>query len=178
MIVVSDSSPLIALAGIGKLHLLHDLFGEVFVPPAVWAEVLCEQRAGAAEVRAATWIRTVPVAADSFLMALNRDLDAGEAEALLLAADLNADVVVVDERRARSLAQYLRIPFTGTVGILLIAKERGHLAEIRPVMDEMRARVNFRISPTLYRGALASAGEAPAQPVAVSRRTAGLWTAK
>ena len=64
MIVVSDSSPLIALASIGRLHLLHDLFGEVFVPPAVWAEVLHEQRAGAAEVQAATWISTVPVAAD------------------------------------------------------------------------------------------------------------------
>lgn len=160
MIVVSDSSPLIAFASIGKLHLLRDLFGEVFVPQAVWAEVLHEQRAGAAELSAATWIRSVPVAADSFLMALNRDIDNGEAEALLLASDLHADLVVVDERRARSLAQYMRVPFTGTVGILLIAKEKGHLAEIRLVMDAMRARVNFRISPTLYRAALARAGEA------------------
>jgi predicted nucleic acid-binding protein len=159
VIVVSDSSPLIALASAGKLHLLHDLFGEVFVPGAVWAEVLHGQRPGAEEIRAAAWIRMLAVASDSFLLALGQDVDPGEAEALLLASDLGADLVVVDERRARALAAFMGLRLTGTVGILLDAKQKGYLAEIRPVIEAMVERVRFRISPRMYRSSLAIAGE-------------------
>lgn len=160
MIVVSDSSALIALASAGELNLLRDLFGQVLIPQRVRDEVVQANRPGAEEVTAAGWIRTVPVPETSFLLALLREIDPGEAEAIALAYEAKADVVLLDERRARTLAISMGFTVVGAVGVLLRAKQQGFLPEVRPALDRMRTLSRFRTGARLYEQALRDAGEA------------------
>jgi predicted nucleic acid-binding protein len=125
VIVVSDSSPLIALAAIGQLHLLRALFGEVLVPEVVWGEISHQSgKPGVHALLEASWIRRVEVAQDSYLMALQTEIDDGEAEALALAAEVNADMVLLDERRGRKMALEMGFRVIGTAGVLGLAWEK------------------------------------------------------
>lgn len=160
MIVVSDSSALITLASAGELNLLRDLFGEVLIPERVWQEVVQANRAGAEEVTGADWIRTVPAPDTAFLMALQADVDPGEAEAIALALAVQADILLLDERHARNLAVSMGFPVVGVVGVLLRAKQQGFLPLLRPVLDRMKTASRFRISTKLYETTLRDAGEA------------------
>jgi predicted nucleic acid-binding protein len=121
MLVVSNTSPLSNLAIIGRLELVHEQVGEVVIPPAVEAELGRNPKPGA---RAALemamrqgWIRVVPLASP-----VRQDvapaLDLGEAEALTLALENKAGLVLLDESAARSRAAKLGVPFTGALGIL------------------------------------------------------------
>lgn len=151
MIVVSDSSPLIALASIGQLHLLRVLFGEVLVPEVVWGEISHQRgKPGVQALLEASWIRRVEVAQDSYLMALQSEIDQGEAEALALAAEVNADLVLLDERRGRKMALEMGFRVIGAAGVLGLAKAQGLLPEIRPLLAEMTQLVGFRIGRRLY----------------------------
>ena len=100
MSVVSNASPLINLARIGKLDLLHDLYGELTIPEAVWREVVVEGagQPGADEVKGATWIKRHAVANRQLVHALQQELDAGEAEAIVLASEMEAELLLMDER--------------------------------------------------------------------------------
>ena len=89
---------------------------------------------------------------------LRTDLDRGEAEVLVLAEELHADWVLLDETKARLAAQLLGLRFTGTVGLLLLAKRVGKIAAIRPLLDELRAK-KFHLSEKVYCAALEQAGE-------------------
>lgn len=92
-------------------------------------------------------------------MALQTDLDDGEAEAFALAAVVQADLVLVDERRGREFAIWMGFKVMGAAGVLAEAKNRGLLAEIRPVLDEMLRVTRFRLAPHLYDALLRDAGE-------------------
>lgn len=159
MIVVSDASPLIALGAAGEIWLLHELYGQVLVPEEVFLEATAESRPGALAIRAVDWIRTVPVQDTQFVELLSEALDRGEAEAIALALEMNADALLVDERRARTAAERHGIPVTGVLAILLSAKSRGLLDEVEPVLDRMISTVGFRISPSLRETMLRKAGE-------------------
>jgi predicted nucleic acid-binding protein len=138
-IVISNATPLIGLALIEHLHLLQSLYVEVLVPPAVYAEVLAggPGRPGSAELQHATWIRRTPLQ-DPRRADLLSDLDRGEAEVLALAQELHADLVIVDERLGRRHAKRLGLTLTGTLGVLLRAKAQGHIAEIKPWIDQLQ----------------------------------------
>ena len=159
MIVVSDSSPLIALARVGQLHLLQMLFGEVLIPGAVWDEVVQADRPEVAEIVSADWVRVVAVADDSYLLALRTELDRGEAEAISLAADVRADALLLDERSARQLAASMGLQVIGVIGVLKLAKQRGFITEVRPVLDQLVTSLSFRLGKTLYEQTLRDAGE-------------------
>ncbi len=111
MHVVSNSSPLINLARIGKLTLLRELFGVLIVPDAVWQEVVVEGagQPGADEVRSAAWIQRQAVMNTQLVQALQQDLDAGEAEAIALSLELGADLLLMDENLGRQTARHCRI---------------------------------------------------------------------
>lgn len=106
MIVVSDSSPLISLAVVGHLELLRDLYGTIVIPPAVYQEVAMQDpgRPGVLEIQAFDWIACKSVADPSLVAALQRKLDRGEAEAIALAMELPADLLLMDERLGRAQA--------------------------------------------------------------------------
>jgi hypothetical protein len=91
---------------------------------------------------------------------LQAQLGPGESEAISLAVELHARWVILDDRPARRLAEALGLPLIGTLGIVLVAKRRGFLREVRASLDELM-KVGFRVAPELYRRVLIDAGEPP-----------------
>ncbi len=153
--VVADSSPLITLAGIGKLHLLRDLYGPVAVPPAVWDEVTAQgdDRRGAAEVRNAAWIEVVPLRSPEAAEALLAYVDPGEAEAICLARELGARWFIVDDRRGQKRAAERGVKTVGTLGVIVTAKNEGLVEDAAALFDELE-RGGFYISDVHRRYAL------------------------
>jgi uncharacterized protein len=160
VIVVSDASPLIGLAVVQQIDLLRHLYGEVLIPDAVHREVviLAADAPGASEVSASSWIRVRRVEDRALVEALAAQLGSGEAEAIALAVEVAADIVLIDERRARAVATRLGRRVVGVLGVLVEAKARGHLLAVRPVLEALTIRAGFRVSPALF--AREAAGEA------------------
>ena len=161
MIVVSNTSPIIALAGIRQLDLLRAVHGEILVPDAVFDEITVAGagQPGAREVAAAEWIKRRPALDAPLVNALSLELDAGEAQAIALAVEVRADLILLDERRGRRAAQRLGLTIAGTLGVLIAAKDRGVLAHVRPMLDALRADAGFWIGDDLYNAAVAAANE-------------------
>jgi hypothetical protein len=161
MLVVSNTSPLTNLAAIDRFDLLRDLFGEIHIADGVWRELNAGGRpqVGSREVGAADWIHRHPAGNRPLIVALRRDLDLGEAETVALALELKADVVLMDEREGRHAAIRLGLEPLGVLGILLRAKKKGLLAEVRPAVDALRRQAGFYVADQLYREVLMSAEE-------------------
>lgn len=161
MKIVSNASPLINLARIGQLELLHQLYGQLLIPEAVWREVVVDGagQPGAEAVEAATWIETQAATNKQLVQALQQELDAGEAEAIVLALEVEADLLLMDERVGRETAGFLKQPCIGLVGILVIAKHKGLVPAVRPSLDWLRNIAGFRLSHTLYARVLEDEGE-------------------
>lgn len=150
MIVVSDSSPLIALEHLGRLHLLTALFGEVLIPRAVASEVAPRSLPAA--------IRVLALANPISPQILHPSLGRGETEVLAIALEHKATLVLLDDRAARRVATSLGLTVSGTLGILLDAKREGLVAEVKPLMRDLRS-LPFHISNALYAAVLRQAGE-------------------
>lgn len=158
--IVCNAGPLISLARIGRLDLLPALFGEIVVPPAVHREVTSDEALpGATDLARAGWLRLAEARDRSSIERLFSSLDRGEAEVLILARELAA-TAAIDEKRGRRLAVELGVPQTGTVGILLAAKQAGLVPSIRPLLDQLVAS-GIRLSSRLYEDACRLAGELP-----------------
>ena len=162
MSIVSNASPLINLARIGRLDLLRQLYGEILIPEAVWHEVVVEGagRPGADEVRTASWLKKQSVANTQLVRALRQELDAGEAEAIALALEIQAERVLMDERLGRETARHLGLRYTGLIGVLIEAKHRGLIDEVGPQLTALRTLAGFRVSDALYVRVLQGEGEA------------------
>ena len=161
MIVVSNTTPLIGLASIQRFELLQQLFGEVYIPQAVYAEsVIAGSGEGSAkrEVSGATWIKVVNVQDRLAVDVLLDELDLGEAEAIVLARELNADWVLMDERKARRKLTQLGINKIGTLGILLKAKQERLIEIIRPDIEKLQQQ-SFRMSQSVMDAVLEQANE-------------------
>lgn len=140
MIVVSDSSPLISLAAVGRLELLRDLYGAITIPRAVYEKVAIQAPGlpGVLEVQTFDWITCEDVVDPRLVTVLQGKLDRGEAEVIVLAVELQTDLLLMDERLGRVEAARFGLRFIGIPGALVEAKVRGHLPEIKPVLDELR----------------------------------------
>lgn len=149
--VVSNASPLIELERIGQIHLLQELFDTVLVPPAVVREV-------APSMGLPAWVEQQHLLQAIGPRILSASLDAGESEAISLALESSARLVILDDRPARRLAQAMHLPVIGTVGILLAAKRRSFRPAVRPSLDALLQH-NFRISQHLYEQVLVDANE-------------------
>jgi predicted nucleic acid-binding protein len=159
MIVVSDTSPILSLALIERLDLLRDLYGSIVIPEAVRQEIMVADHSGTQEVAQADWIITRPIDPSAVMKLLQREVDRGEAEAIGLALQLKADVLLIDERKARKLAQYLELNVVGLLDVLHEAKQRQLIPTIKPVLDDLLTRARFRLSHKLYQRTLHTAGE-------------------
>jgi predicted nucleic acid-binding protein len=146
MIVVSDSSPLIALASIGRFDLLERLCGRLFVPPAVFREVVSEGagRPGAEEVRLSSWIQTVAVQDPARhreindLLSTRRDLGPGEVETIVLGSELVADWVLLDEAVGRHLAQERGLKPVGTIALLVAFHTKGWIPDVVADAEQLK----------------------------------------
>ncbi len=156
--VVVNNTPLVALWTLDRLDLLRELYDEVLIPAAVRDEFLAvETERRQAALQAAPWIHPATLQSPRRILTYT-GLDQGEAEVIALAEETEARLVIIDERRGRQYARRLGIPVTGTVGILLLAKEMGLLPAVAPALDFLVA-AGLYLSPDLYDQALHLANE-------------------
>ncbi len=160
MKTVSDSTVLIGLSKIGKTGLLRDIFQKIYVPEAVFQEVTeaGEQRAGAKIVREAPWIERRQIGDHVQANLLMTVLEKGEAEVLVLAKEIRADLILMDEEKARKSAIKAGFRVMGVIGILIVAKRMGLIANIGAYIEKLQ-REKFRISDKIVRMALKQARE-------------------
>jgi predicted nucleic acid-binding protein len=135
---IADSGPLICLAKIDQIELLSRLFSKILVPPEVWSEVTVRGQGhpGAYEVSQVTWL-TIQAPDPQLVKPLSILVDAGEAEAIALAQTTADCTILLDDARARKIAQRLNTKQIGTIGLLLRAKRRGLVENIRPHIDAL-----------------------------------------
>lgn len=159
MRVVSNASVLIALAKLGMLDLLEKLFGAIIVPVVVFMEVTYDiKKPGAKILRKTEWITAMEPSDKALVNALLDVLDEGEANAIALAREINADLVLLDEKEARRVAKRLGLRIVGTLGILILAKRKGYLKLVRPLIDKLK-KMGFRLSDEVIRNSLRLASE-------------------
>lgn len=163
MIIVSDTSPLNGLVIVGHLPLLQQIYGRVLIPPAVADEL---KRGGEddpriTQVLSVDWIEICQPTNIQLVETLQTEsnLDRGESEAIALAQEIKAEELLIDERLGRREAVRLGLNITGLLGILLVAKRRGLVTEIRPIIDNLIQEANFRVSDRLYLEVLIAARE-------------------
>lgn len=161
MIIVSDTSPINNLAAINQLNLLQQLYSTVIIPAAVYRELTDPNFpvAGATEVQTLDWIQTRQITNLAMLETLSQDLDPGEAEAIVLALEIGADRVLIDERRGRLIAERLKLNYTGILGILIEAKRRGLILSVKPLLDALINQAGFWVAESVYNRVLQLAGE-------------------
>ena len=153
--VVSDTSPLINLAGIGLLDLLPRLYGAVWIPIQVLHEYLIKIRTRDPDLRALPWLSIAdPVLIDPMLPKLGT----GEASAISLAETLSIRVVLLDEKKARSVAASRGLLPAGTLAVMLRAKNHGLIREIAPYIAAMQVQGRY-LSASLIAQVLKEAGE-------------------
>ncbi|MBS3028218.1 MAG: DUF3368 domain-containing protein [Dolichospermum sp. DET50] len=160
MIVVSNTTPFSELAKVGRMNLLGDIFGKVIIPQEVYDEITTGTHPAVNAVKSANWIEVLSIRNSQQVSILQSEtnLDLGECAAIILAEELGADRVLIDEWAARKVAKSRHLPVTGTVGILLIAKHQGLIESVKPVLDELMAQ-GKRISQQLYQEVLDMAKE-------------------
>ncbi|MBQ9419669.1 MAG: DUF3368 domain-containing protein [Synergistaceae bacterium] len=159
MIVVSDTTPLITLMKVGRLNILHNLFGEVRLPEAVFSEATGNEsfKNEANIIRNSEYIRVVKVRDKRQVEFLQRvtGLDIGESEAIIYADEVQADLLLMDEAAGRRVAQNMSLPITGTIGVLIRAFKSGIITADEA--DDTFARIkkaNRHISEELLNKAL------------------------
>ena len=160
MIVVSDTSCISNLLLIGQLDLLQKIYLEIFIPLAVYSEILILEKNGKdlSYFKSRKWI----IVEQNFIRNISlfppKNIDPGEAEAIDLAIYLKADRLLIDERKGSILAKKLGITTIGLLGILKIAKENNLILSVKKLLDELIEN-NFWLSNELYKTVLKSANE-------------------
>ena len=161
MIVVSDTSPILNLARIRHLDLLPSLYAQVLIPPAVHRELMRSQDETRDFVDRALlyWLLPTHPNDKGLVAELRRTLDAGESEAIALALERKATLLLIDERLGRSVAKTFGVPITGLVGVLVEAKHRGLIEKVKPVHDDLRSKARFWMTEELYNEVLIATAE-------------------
>lgn len=164
MRAISNSSVLIALSSIGQLPILTQRFPDgIVIPQAVWYEVVetGAGRAGAMDVADGLniWLSVQGVKNKPLISVLQQDLDDGEAEAIALFSEQPLEALLLDEKKARQVAQRMTLPVVGTLGLLIWAKRQGVIANLQEQLDALRTVGKFRLSQQVYNEALRQVGE-------------------
>lgn len=153
MIVVSDTSSISALLRIDQCGLLAQIYGKVIIPKAVEAELLrrFDPLPG--------FLQCFQASNPSAVRQLCQELDLGEAEAIVLARELGADILLMGEANGRAVAMREHIPLIGLIGVLLLAKRQGLIQSVDQTIRQLETEANFRLSSDIKQTALKSAGE-------------------
>jgi hypothetical protein len=159
-IVVSNSTPLIALDACNQLDLLRTLYGRLIIPEEVDREISIGGSTGLPTGLTPdhrVWIEVQPVSSPPSTALLAR-LDAGEAEVITLGLEMGASLVLIDEKRGLKIAREQGLNVLGSVGVLLLAKKKGLLSEVKPHLLEMYLK-GISLSYSLIEWAIIQAGE-------------------
>ncbi len=158
MIVIVDASTFIGLSMVNKLSLLSSLFKEVVLPNAVYEEISGGK--GVKEIRSFKNIKVVGVNDKATVELMLESYGRGEAELLVLAKELNANLLLIDELKARKAARRAGFKVMGILGLLLSAKEKGFIKTIKPLIQRLQKK-DFRLSRRVIEEVLNQAGETP-----------------
>lgn len=159
MIVVSDTSVLNALVKTDLVFVLPELFGEVTIPQAVHQELKADASLADWLLSQPGWLRIKSVQNQSAVSALGGFVDIGEAEAIVLAEELNAARLLIDDLAGRKAAESRGIAIVGTGGVLLLAKQHSLIPSVRDALDTLQNRVSFRLSESIRAILLSQADE-------------------
>lgn len=137
--VVVNTTPLIALSHVGQLSILQDLYGKIIIPEAVYRElsVKADSICKRAVDGALDWIRVEKIQNQMAKAMYKTQLHEGEVEVMILSKEMGADVVIIDDANAKKHAKYLGLPVTGTLGVLIKAKQEGYIEELKPILYQM-----------------------------------------
>lgn len=138
-VIISDTGPLLALAGVGQLSMLQVLFRQVLIPTAVWQECQAQSDGAAlaiAQAQQQGWLVVKTAAPPQDFPVCLGD---GEQEAMQLAAEYPTPLLIMDDRLARREALQRRLTFVGTAKILWVAQQRGVITDAVSVLDAMAA---------------------------------------
>lgn len=156
--VVSNTTPIISLLKLSKLELLKELYNEVSIPLAVFQEIEAgKNKPFYQDLSKIGWIKIIEIQ-DKKALKYFLDLDLGEAEAIVLANEIAADLIVLDEKLGRFHAKHSDLKVTGTIGVLLKAKSKGLIKAIKPLLQELIDK-DVWISETLMNEILRKAEE-------------------
>lgn len=152
MVIVSDTSPVSNMLIIGELELIYKTVGKIIIPQTVATEIRALKRfeIDLTSFETANWIEIKKPKDISFVKELSLELDAGEAEAIALSKQLNADYIIIDERIGRIIAKKYNQQIIGLLGILIQAKQKGIVPEIKSIIDKLRTVAGFWITEKLY----------------------------
>lgn len=156
--VVSNTTPIISLLKVNKLEILRELYTEVFIPYEVYQEIEAgKNKDYYVDLTKIKWIKIEKIKNEKSLLFF-LDLDKGEAEAIVLANEIDADLIILDETLGRFHAKHIGLKVTGTIGILLKAKENGIIEKINPILNELLQK-GIWLSEKLIKQTLIKASE-------------------
>jgi predicted nucleic acid-binding protein len=147
--IISDTSCFIILANIGELDLLHKVYGQIVTTPDIateYGEPLPE------------WVEIVTVKDQYRQQLLEMQIDKGESSAIALALETQNCTLILDDYKARKIAEQLGITFTGTIGVIIKAKLKEIIPSIKPLLEKIK-QTNFRLSENIELQALKEANE-------------------
>ncbi|MDP2386111.1 MAG: DUF3368 domain-containing protein [Bacteroidota bacterium] len=147
--IISDTSCFIILANIGELEILHKVYEQIITTIDIaseFGEPLPE------------WVKIVSVTDKYKQQLLEMQLDKGESSAIALALEIPNSTIILDDYKARKIAEQLNIKYTGTIGVIIKAKLKGVIPSIKPLLEKIK-QTDFRLSPEIELLALKEAHE-------------------
>lgn len=158
--VIVNSTPLIALSGINRLTVLHELYGNVIIPRAVYNEINAKPESKCAKdlEKSLDWIIIDEIKNIEAKTYYKTQLHDGEVEVMILAKEQMADLVIIDDNNAKKHAKYLGLTVAGTLAVLMKAKSLGYVDSIKPLLHKM-VENHIYISPKLIAQCLQCVGE-------------------
>lgn len=158
-LIISNTSPLLYLHQVGHLDLLRNLYGQIQIPQAVEEELRAGARQGidVPDVSTLEWVRIRPLR-DRTLLPVVTDLGSGEAEAIALAVAHPGSLLILDDSLGRRIARLNRVVHTGTLGVLVKARNEGLLASISPVIEALQ-KTTMYLTPSLIEMVMKQADE-------------------
>ena len=160
MVVVADSSVITGLLALNKIELLHFIFGQVLLTKTVHQELSFLKEFGYnIEKLNQNWIKITHVENVEHRNLLLKRLDQGEADSIILAMEMNADFLLMDEKKGRKIAKEIGLQVVGLIGILIQAKKNGLIHNLKSELQFLTSKLEFRMSKELIERALKEVGE-------------------
>lgn len=158
MLVVSNTSPLTNLLAIDRFQLLAQLYETIAVPDAVFKEITVnsahvEVQKGLIakeEFQSLSWVKIKQVANRELVKSLMLELDQGEAEAIALSVETKAKLLLIDERKGRDVAKQMGVSTVGLIGVLIEAKHKNIIPNVKPILKNLKVDAGFWISEELF----------------------------
>lgn len=152
MVIISDTTALSNLIKLGKLHYLKEIFHKIIIPKAVYHELipLKGYRLDLTEIENGDWVQIEIAEKGVLYTELLQKLDLGETEAIVLAQQVKADYLIMDEKKGRLEAAKLGIKTIGLLGILILCRRSGICTNLKAEMDDLRLNAGFWINEKLY----------------------------